>query len=130
MERKCGKCSLCCTVLNIEEIQKPAGLKCPACAKKRGCNVYQSRPQQCRDYECFWLQDKNSVLPEFLNPDQCGFFVDIANDYSRIVLHVDPDRPDAWEKGAGGQWVENMRRKTEIVIVRGDRRTLLTRAAA
>jgi uncharacterized protein len=44
----CDSCALCCKLLAIPEIEKPAGQWCKHCTKTRGCDVYETRPEPCR----------------------------------------------------------------------------------
>jgi hypothetical protein len=54
--RACGSCSLCCKLLRIEELDKPAGVWCPHCqAGLGGCKIYGVRPGPCRSFHCAWL---------------------------------------------------------------------------
>ena len=46
--RTCGTCTLCCRVLAVVDIGKPAGAPCAHCAEGKGCRIYDSRPQECR----------------------------------------------------------------------------------
>jgi hypothetical protein len=38
--KQCGDCTLCCKVMAIEMLAKPAGAWCPHCTAKRGCTIY------------------------------------------------------------------------------------------
>ena len=54
--RECGDCSLCCKVLDIDALNKPAGKWCQHCRPgDGGCSIYQTRPATCRDFACGWL---------------------------------------------------------------------------
>ena len=55
--RRCGSCTLCCKVLAITELQKPRGTWCPDCSPGKGCNIYETRPAECRSFMCGWLTD-------------------------------------------------------------------------
>ena len=37
--RTCGSCMLCCTVMQVEELNKPSGVKCSYAVTGRGCNT-------------------------------------------------------------------------------------------
>src|SRR5262245_34979797 len=59
--RQCGDCSLCCKLLNIDELNKPANTWCQHCRPgKGGCSIYADRPPDCRTFACGWL-----THPEF-----------------------------------------------------------------
>jgi Fe-S-cluster containining protein len=46
--KSCGDCGMCCKVLHISEISKPAGQWCGVFRKGSGCGDYEARPQACR----------------------------------------------------------------------------------
>lgn len=63
--RQCGECSLCCKLIEITEIGKPARQWCPDWDKGKGCTIYENRPDVCRNFSCLWLTGE---LPEKLSP--------------------------------------------------------------
>jgi hypothetical protein len=73
--RSCGDCTLCCTVLAIDqpEMQKEAGVPCRHC--QDGCAIYETRPVLCRDYHCGWRQ--LPILDDGWRPDRSGVFVEV-----------------------------------------------------
>lgn len=71
--RTCGPCTLCCTLLAIPEIQKPAGSRCEHVCDA-GCSVYADRPYSCRKFECLWLKGET---PEWARPDNIGVVFDV-----------------------------------------------------
>lgn len=96
----CGTCTLCCKVLRVDSISKPAGAWCIACdARGGGCGVYENRPQECRDFKCVWLESQ-SFAPErrlapSLRPDVSRAVLMAGKDGKALVCHVDPGMPDA-----------------------------------
>ncbi|MBV1705047.1 MAG: hypothetical protein KGI57_01685 [Hyphomicrobiales bacterium] len=92
--KACGSCKMCCQVLEIPELDKPAGPDCPNCAGRNGCAIYDARPNVCREFECEWLGERS--LGPRLRPDLCGviFFVDPDTDEYRAVSH--PAKPMAF----------------------------------
>lgn len=93
--RPCGECGLCCKVLKLEALGKPDGVMCVHFARGKGCTIHPTRPQDCRTYFCIWTMAAR--LDERWRPDRAGFVIapGVADE---IVLHVDPDRPDAWRR--------------------------------
>jgi len=69
--RACGDCVACCQVLNIDEpdMVKPADQMCMHCTGK-GCGVYDTRPQVCRDWDCVWRRIDS--MPPQTRPDRLG----------------------------------------------------------
>jgi hypothetical protein len=93
--RTCGDCSLCCKLLRIEELNKPAGRWCPHCAPGRGgCGIYDGRPQECRTFNCAWLMLAH-LGPEW-HPTRARMVLTFEASGKRIVLHVDPGSPAMW----------------------------------
>jgi hypothetical protein len=69
--KTCGSCTVCCKLISVKELNKPAGTPCQHCNIGRGCAIYQDRPHSCRAWSCGWL-----VTPDMRDeyrPDRCGF---------------------------------------------------------
>lgn len=90
--KSCGPCTLCCTVLDIPELAKPAGTPCVHL--KRGCGIYTNRPTPCRTFTCGWLAIE--ALGEAWRPDVAGFLIRDERAEGFLCIDVDPARPDAW----------------------------------
>jgi hypothetical protein len=73
--RECGECTVCCTVLLIDDpdFQKLPGVTCPNCKAGAGCQIYAMRPGACRGFYCGWRY--MAELPEQLRPDRSGIMV-------------------------------------------------------
>jgi hypothetical protein len=54
--RSCGECGLCCKLLAVDEIGKPAHVWCEHFSPGTGCTIYETRPAACRTFECLWLK--------------------------------------------------------------------------
>lgn len=80
MNRTCGHCTLCCTLLKVPEIGKAKNARC-ANLNPKGCAVYESRPPSCRNFNCLWLTDPK--IPRFMRPNKSG-----------VVLHAVPELGD------------------------------------
>jgi Fe-S-cluster containining protein len=72
--RSCGPCSLCCTLLRVDELNKRAGHDCVHQRGEQGCGIYETRPQICRSYMCLWRQ---GGLEDDERPDLTGGIVDL-----------------------------------------------------
>lgn len=114
--RKCGGCTLCCTLLPVKGMpsgDKPANTRC-AHVCSRGCAIYKHRPFSCRTFTCRWLMDESTA--GLRRPDKAGYVVDpmldsiIVNGEPKDVIQVwiDPKRPDAHEDPALRAWIESM----------------------
>jgi hypothetical protein len=87
---------LCCKVLKVEGLGKPAGAQCAHCTVGSGCGIYNTRPQECRLFNCRFLED--AALREEWRPSKSKIVVTVTSDRQRIGAHVDPDRPGAWRR--------------------------------
>jgi hypothetical protein len=82
--RECGKCSMCCKVVSVDEIGKPPGVWCKECAPgKGGCKIYESRPEPCRHFLCAWLFTED-LGPEWYPANSKMYRVKRAVDVSRF----------------------------------------------
>ncbi len=72
--RTCGDCTACCTVLAVTELRKPMRWACQhvACG---GCQVYDTRPPSCREFNCLWLRGAISGDGTH-RPDKLGVLFD------------------------------------------------------
>ncbi|MEK7435432.1 MAG: hypothetical protein AAB150_00950 [Pseudomonadota bacterium] len=115
----CDGCTACCKVLKIEELNKPAHTWCAHCRIGSGCGIYATRPESCRVYECVWLQSQRGgrPLPAEMRPDKSRVVMGVTNQGDDLVLYVNPDRRDAWRRGATGKFVAEMRAKGFAVMV-------------
>lgn len=92
--RSCKDCTLCCKLVSVYEIQKPAQSWCEHCTIGVGCKVYDTRPADCRTFYCGWLLDPR--IGDAWEPNNCKMVVKFEP--KRIVIHVDKDRRDQWRK--------------------------------
>jgi hypothetical protein len=92
--RKCGTCTLCCKLLAVQEIEKPAGVPCVHCDEGQGCQIYKSRPKQCRMFDCYFLG--NPKLRENWRPSKSHIVLVADPNGLRLAAHVDPQWPLAW----------------------------------
>jgi len=96
-KRECGKCSLCCKLLPIQELSKPIDTWCPHCRPGHGgCTIYSSRPSECRGFSCLWLSNPFEFGDEWF-PARSKMVLATPNEKQLLVL-VDPDFPNAWRR--------------------------------
>ena len=93
--KSCGTCTLCCKLLGITEIEKPAWEWCSHCAPGRGCTIYETRPPSCREFECQWLCEPE--LPESLKPERSKVMLTGAAG-PILNAYCDPGHPMAWKR--------------------------------
>jgi hypothetical protein len=109
MSRNCGDCTLCCKVMAIEEIAKPAGQWCAHCKPGRGCGIYDSRPAECRAFNCLWLVDAR--FGPHWKPAKSKMVLTASDD--GLEIRCDPGFADAWRK-------EPFRREIAALAVAGE----------
>ena len=93
--RSCGTCSLCCTILRVDELAKPAGSDCVHQRGPNGCAIHATRPPICRAYRCLWLQ---GGLEDAERPDATGGVVDLEPTGVGLRLAIREARPGAFDE--------------------------------
>jgi hypothetical protein len=93
--RACGSCTLCCKVMAITQLAKPAGKWCEHCKVGAGCGIYEERPAECRIFHCGYLVWEHAG--EHWNPTRSKMVV-ATEESGRVWILVDPARPDAWRR--------------------------------
>jgi uncharacterized protein len=92
--RTCGRCSLCCLVYPVPEMDKLKDVWCKHCRPGQGgCSIYNTRPPVCRDYTCSWL---DGTLPDHWYPLRTMMVLDKSPGLLRVIAH--PDHPDRWRE--------------------------------
>ena len=113
---------MCCKIMGVVELNKPANVWCDHCDKGTGCKVYETRPQSCAEFTCAYaggyMGDDVSA-----RPDKSKVVMGFTNDGSYPVAFVDPTYPNAWRDGAVGRWLKFMVQYLgKAIIVIGHRR--------
>jgi hypothetical protein len=126
--RSCGTCTMCCKLLAIDVLDKPRGVWCSKCDHKRGCTVYETRPEPCRGFYCGYL--RLADLDDNWKPAKAKFLINYEDAANRIVIHVDEARPNAWRVEPYyttiKQWAASARRQGGMVLVwAGTRATIV-----
>jgi hypothetical protein len=125
--RTCGDCTLCCKVMAIEEIAKPAGRWCRHCKPGRGCLVYESRPGECRAFNCLWLVDER--FGAHWKPSRSKMVLTTSED--GIEIRCDGGFPDAWRKEPfrneiGKLAASGQEHDVTVLVIAGQRMVLVT----
>ena len=127
MSRACGDCTLCCKVMAIEAIAKPAGQWCRHCKPGRGCQIYDSRPAECRAFHCLWLVD-DRFGPHW-KPARSKMVLTASDD--GLEIRCDPGFPDAWRKQPFRSEIGKLAASGEthdvtVLVVTGERIVMVT----
>ena len=96
--KSCGDCGLCCKLMGVTALEKPAGKWCSHFTKNARCAVYDDRPRDCRVFNCTWLLTES--LDERWKPSACGFLMHA--DAGRLIVECDGARPQAWRAAPYG----------------------------
>lgn len=132
----CGACSLCCSLLGVPDIGKPARMRCWHTTVHGGCAVHADKGSDpnllaCSQFKCVWLasQDREDRLPRSLRPDQCHVVLgpQDRNDDTLLYVQVDPAYPSAWKKGLIASYLsERVARGAKLEIIIDETRTMLS----
>ncbi|MBV9904730.1 MAG: hypothetical protein JO346_09145 [Alphaproteobacteria bacterium] len=115
--------------MGIEDLGKPAGKWCEQCAIGSGCRIYETRPEECRLFECGWKFD--AALGPDWRPDRAKFLLQYELGGKRLAVRVDPQRPDAWKREPYYSRLKQMAREAAaagryvIAVVVGGRATVI-----
>ncbi len=94
--RSCGSCTMCCKLFEVPVLAKPANKWCTHCAPGQGCGIWQTRPEFCQDYHCWYMTE--AQLGEEWRPDKSKFIVNYRPEQNRFVVNVDASAPGAWRQ--------------------------------
>ena len=123
--KSCGSCGLCCKLLRIEALDKPAGPWCARFKPGAGCTIYDDRPGDCRTFECDWLGSPG--LPEAWRPDRSRMILIAGDDGLRVI--VDPATPAAWRREPYYGHLKRMAGRIpeggQLIVSVGERRIVL-----
>jgi hypothetical protein len=85
---------MCCKVIRVVELEKPAGVWCKHAAPGHGCGIYPDRPTPCQVFRCVWLDQADT--PDALKPERTK--VVLASSGRLLIAHCDPADPTAWRR--------------------------------
>ncbi len=94
--KSCGDCGLCCKLMGVTALAKPAGKWCRHFSKTTGCAIYADRPDDCRVFNCLWLLTE--ALDETWKPSVAGFVLHSEQGGARLIVESDPTRPHDWRR--------------------------------
>jgi len=76
----CGECTACCSVFSIKELNKPDHTPCVHLSKDEpGCGIYTTRPKECREFSCMWIQGLVCKGKLAYRPDRLGIILTIMD---------------------------------------------------
>jgi hypothetical protein len=132
MTRQCGDCQLCCRLVPVQSINKPAGTACAFQKFHKGCTVYHQpkMPPECAIWNCRWLVNDDTA--DLSRPDRAHYVIDLMPDFITIKpddggetqniqvaqVWVDPNHPDAHRDPALRRWMHRRAQQNIATIVR------------
>jgi hypothetical protein len=118
-DRQCGQCDECCTLLAVEEIDKPTDTRCPHLIKGfhvgGKCGIHDSRPAECRKFVCGWL---GGILPAKYRPDRIGIVVYFRDSEEGPGICLAETRAGALDSVAGQELAARVRQQGRRLILR------------
>lgn len=134
----CGACNLCCRLLAVPDIHKPARMLCWWTGLHGGCARQSEKPTEfdpnsdlmaCKQFECLWLAsqthpDESKRLPRHLRPDQSHvvFGPQDRQDETLIYVNVDPDYPSSWKEPEIEDYLKGIRdRGGRVELIVGEK---------
>ncbi len=129
----CGACNLCCRLLEIKDMGKPAQMQCWHTGIHGGCAVHAQKEtdpilRACFQFKCVWLEsqtldDLTKRGTRSMRPDQIHvlFGPFDREDPTLLYVHVDPAHKTAWRNPAVLEYMDEVRRKGgKLCVVVGD----------
>ncbi|MFM9974450.1 MAG: hypothetical protein ACKVON_07740 [Beijerinckiaceae bacterium] len=125
--RSCGDCTLCCKVYPVPVMQKPRNVWCKECKPGRGCGIWQTRPEFCRDFHCTYINDTR-LGPEW-KPNVCKFVMNWATP-QHLHVTVDPGSPLSYRKepyyaGLKATAERCMAKEQSVIVFSGENKFLM-----
>jgi hypothetical protein len=96
MAKDCGDCGLCCKLMGVASLDKAQGRWCGHFRRASGCDRYETRPGDCRAFNCTWLLTE--ALDARWKPTTAGFLMHSEGQGGRLVVECDPARPHDWRR--------------------------------
>jgi Fe-S-cluster containining protein len=112
--RECGACSLCCTILRVDELRKLGGTPCLHQRAGGGCGIYDRRPGICRAYRCLWL---GGGLRDADRPDALGAVLDVVSQGTSVWLEIREAKPGSFESSQRLREIANEYRESMPVRI-------------
>jgi len=136
MNRKCGPCTLCCTLLPVAEIGKIANQQCTY-QKSFGCSIYRDKPMSCNTWSCLWLLGQAGNVKR---PDISHYVIDMYPDFVKVVdketqeitkmqviqIWNDPGFPNAHRDKDLREYLLNLGKRGMIGLVRYNEKDAIT----
>jgi hypothetical protein len=120
----CGSCTVCCTVLSIDDgdFHKPSFTPCSHICEQ-GCDIYSSKPSICTGFYCMY-----AVLADFFRdddrPDKSGIVIAINHPDSHFTqttklttFSAYEARPGAFKSYNGDRMLRKISSKVVLILI-------------
>lgn len=89
----CDGCTECCYYLGVPSLEKPTCTQCRHVVEG-GCGIYEARPDECRVFQCLWLDSQSRSQPwgKKLRPDKCGVMFVATTRPDTVAAHCRDER--------------------------------------
>lgn len=134
----CGACNLCCKLLAVPDINKPARMLCWWTGVHGGCQRQSEKASDpallaCAQFKCLWLasqthENEEYHQPRAMRPDITHVVIGPYDreDDTLIYVQVDPEHPSAWKKEPVASYLRGiMDRGGKCELVIGERHVRL-----
>jgi hypothetical protein len=137
--RRCSGCTLCCKLIPVKEVNKPAGERCKH-QKHTGCAVYRKAgfPMSCHYWSCRWLVNDDTA--DLRRPDRSRYVIDIMPDFVTlkpddgsepynvpvVQIWCDPNAPEAWRDPALLRYLDRRGEDGTAALIRFDNKRGIT----
>lgn len=131
----CGACAMCCTLLQVPDIGKPARMTCWWTTVHGGCARHADKKtdpalEACDQFQCVWLasqtlDDPKLRQPRRMRPDFTHVVLgpQDPDDRGLLYVQVDPNFPTAWREGEIGVYLRDIVTKgARLEVIIGDTR--------
>jgi hypothetical protein len=106
--------------MGVTALAKPAGKWCAHFSRAKGCGIYDTRPADCRVFNCLWLLTE--ALDAAWKPSVAGFVLHSEDQGRRLIVECDAARPHDWRREP---YESSLRRwagaGTEVLVFAGQR---------
>lgn len=128
IQKTCGTCSICCKIVAVEDLAKPAHQWCIHNVPRKGCGIWGSHPEACKVWQCGWILMPH--LDERWKPEKCGFVIRTRFQIQQLVIDVEPSKPNAWRQEPFFSEIHRWARKApetgqQIVVCIGRRQIVI-----
>ena len=115
----CGDCTMCCKLLAVPEIEKPALKWCKHCSNPGGCGIYDTKPKSCTEFECIWLQTQKTPtpLPLELRPDKSRVVLSCWDKDHTEFIYAYMEKADKFRLGAKSAMGQLLRETAKISAI-------------